>query len=260
MAEKLRLLSLFAGIGGFELGLERSGYFETVAQCEIDPFCRRVLAKHWPNVRRYEDVRELTAARLAADGVAVDAICGGFPCQDVSVAGRRAGIDAPRSGLWREYGRIICEVRPRIIFVENVTGLLHNGFGTVLRDLASFGYDAEWHCIPASAIGAPHGRDRVWVMAYSQQEQRLCPIFDADDAAEACRTNAAEWREDGFRFEMGAARRSVFGRWMDQPDPIRMANGISDWPHRLGGCGNAVVPQIPELLGRAYGQAMLERH
>ena len=105
-----RLLDLFSGIGGFSLGLERSGGFKTVAFCEIDPFCRKVLAKHWPKVPCYDDVRTLTAARLAADGISVDAICGGFPCQDISVAGLGAGIDGERSGLWSEYARIISEL------------------------------------------------------------------------------------------------------------------------------------------------------
>ena len=134
----------------FELGLERSGGFETVAQCEIDPFCRRVLAKHWPNVRRYEDVRELTADVLARDGIGVDAICGGFPCQDISFAGKGAGLAGERSGLWREYARLIRELRPAVVIVENVSALLSRGLGDVLGDLAALGYDAEWDCIRAS--------------------------------------------------------------------------------------------------------------
>ena len=151
----LRLLDLFSGIGGFSLGLERSGGFKTVAFCEIEPFCRRVLAKYWPDVPCYDDIRTLTAERLAADGVGVDAVCGGFPCQDISVAGKGAGIAGERSGLWREYARIIGELRPRFVIVENVAALLGRGLGDVLGDLAALGYDAEWHCIPASAVGAP---------------------------------------------------------------------------------------------------------
>jgi len=164
---KLRLLDLFSGIGGFSLGLERSGYFETVAFCEIEPFCRRVLAKHWPKVPCYDDVRELTAARLAADGIAVDAICGGFPCQDISSAGKGAGIaDGTRSGLWREYARIVREFQPRYVIVENVAELLGRGMDEVLGTLASFGYDCFWRSIQASEIGAPHPRDRIWIIAY----------------------------------------------------------------------------------------------
>ena len=124
MNAKLRVLDLFSGIGGFSLGLERTGGFETVAFCEIEPFPRKVLAKHWPGVPIYEDVRQLTGDRLAADGIAVDVITGGFPCQDLSVAGRRDGIEGKRSGLWSEIIRLYCEVRPRFLIVENVANLL----------------------------------------------------------------------------------------------------------------------------------------
>ena len=193
----MNVLDLFSGIGGFCLGLERAG-MRTVAFCEIDPYCRRVLAKHWPDVPVYDDVRTLTAARLMADATAwrrstrtsrrateriangeqrtgpstercgIDVICGGFPCQDISVAGKGAGIGGERSGLWSEYARIIGEVRPRYVIVENVAALLGRGLERVLGDLAALGYDAEWHCIPASAVGAPHRRDRVWIVAYAR--------------------------------------------------------------------------------------------
>src|SRR5690606_29089977 len=122
--QKLRVLDLFSGIGGFSLGLERTGGFETVAFCEIEPFCRRVLSKHWPNVRQYEDVRTLTADTLARDGIAVDVICGGFPCQDISTAGKLRGIaDGTRSGLWSEIVRLVREIRPQFLIVENVANL-----------------------------------------------------------------------------------------------------------------------------------------
>jgi DNA (cytosine-5)-methyltransferase 1 len=164
---KLRLLDLFSGIGGFSLGLERSGFFETVAFCEIEPFPRCILKKHWPHVPIYEDVRILTADALRRDGIVVDAICGGFPCQDISLAGKGAGIEGAHSGLWSEYARIIGELRPRVVIVENVSALLGRGLDRVLRDLATLGYDAEWHCIPASAVGAPHRRDRIWIVAHA---------------------------------------------------------------------------------------------
>jgi DNA-cytosine methyltransferase len=167
----VNVLDLFSGIGGFSLGLERTGGFRTVAFCEIEPYCRAVLKKHWPNVPCYEDVRTLTAERLRADGISVDAICGGFPCQDISTAGKGAGIEGERSGLWKEYARIIGEVRPRYVIVENVAALLGRGLSRVLGDLAEIGYDAEWHCIPASYVGAPHRRDRLWIVAYSQSKR-----------------------------------------------------------------------------------------
>ena len=165
----MRVLDLFSGIGGFALGLERAG-FTTVAFCEVDPFCRAVLAKHWPEVPIYDDVRALTGARLAADGIVCDAICGGFPCQDISVAGRGAGLAGDRSGLWFEYLRVVSEVAPRWVIIENVPALRSRGLDTVLGGLSALGYDAEWHCIPAAALGAPHRRDRVWIVANSHEQ------------------------------------------------------------------------------------------
>ncbi|MDY6895180.1 MAG: DNA cytosine methyltransferase, partial [Thermotogota bacterium] len=156
--------SLFAGIGGFDLGLERAG-MECKWQVEIDPFCQKVLAKHWPEVKKYEDVRKVGKHNLEP----VDLICGGFPCQDISNAGSRLGLAGKRSGLWAEYYRIICELRPRFIVVENVSALLVRGFGVVLGDLATCGYNAEWQCFPAAYFGAPHPRDRVFIVAYSNR-------------------------------------------------------------------------------------------
>jgi DNA (cytosine-5)-methyltransferase 1 len=260
---KLRVLDLFSGIGGFSLGLERAGGFETVAFCEIEPYPRKVLAKHWPEVPCYDDVRTLTAEQLAADGIAVDVITGGFPCQDLSVAGKRAGLEGKRSGLWSEMVRLTCEIRPKFVLVENVGGLLAGPseypgrwFGRVLGDLAEIGYDAEWDCIPAAAIGAPHLRDRVWLMAYPNQIERVFTVFNAFDAAQTVRANAAERCENRLRSKMGPSRRSIPGRWLEQPDFVGVVDGVSDWPHRLSGCGNAVVPQIPELIGRSILQAL----
>jgi len=262
--KKLRVLDLFSGIGGFSLGLERTGGFETVAFCEIEEFPRKVLAKHWPTVPIYEDVRTLNADRLAADGIAVDIITGGFPCQDLSVAGKRAGLEqGTRSGLWSEIVRLAVELRPRFILVENVANLLAGPseqpgrwFGRVLGDLAEIGFDAEWDCIPAAAVGAPHLRDRIWLLAYPKQEQRVCPIFNANHAQETTRRNAAKRMQDGLRPEMGTPVRFLPGQWVDKPKPERVADGISDWPHRLAALGNAVVPQIPEMIGHAILKSM----
>jgi DNA (cytosine-5)-methyltransferase 1 len=145
----LRVLDLFSGIGGFSLGLERAG-MQTVAFCEINPFCRRVLAKHWPEVPIYEDVRTLSADRLKRDAVAVDLVCGGFPCQDISNAGKRVGLSGNRSGLWGEFLRLAGEIRPRFIIVENVSALIYRGLPDILGGLASIRYDAEWHVISAA--------------------------------------------------------------------------------------------------------------
>jgi DNA (cytosine-5)-methyltransferase 1 len=150
--------SLFSGIGGLDLGLERAG-MKCAWQVEIDPYCQKVLTKHWPNVPKFEDVRTFTPT-------AVDVVAGGFPCQDVSVAGPKVGIDGPRSGLWRELHRIISEVRPQFAIVENTAGLLVRGLDRVLGDLAGIGYDAEWGVLSSCRFGAPHVRQRVFIVAY----------------------------------------------------------------------------------------------
>lgn len=187
----MTLLDLFSGIGAFSLGLERAG-FKTVAFCEIEDFCRRVLAKHWPDVPIYDDVRHLDAARLRADGItAIDAICGGFPCQDISVAGRGAGLDGERSGLWREYSRLVGELRPQFVIVENVGALRARGLATVLGDLAALGYDARWNVVPAAAVGAPHLRERVWIIA----ERTGAADRVEDDAVDAVADTDSRRRE-----------------------------------------------------------------
>ena len=146
----MNVLDLFSGIGGFSLGLERAG-FTTVAFCEIDPYARAVLRKHWPLVPQFEDVRDLTADALSRYDIGpIDVICGGFPCQDISHAGKGAGLAGERSGLWSEIARLVGELRPRYVIVENVAALRGRGLERVLGDLAEIGYDAEWHCIPAS--------------------------------------------------------------------------------------------------------------
>jgi len=167
----LKVLDLFSGIGGFSLGLEATGGFETVAFCEIEPYPIAVLKKHWPTVPVYEDVKTLTKERLDADGISVDVICGGFPCQDISLAGKGARLAGERSGLWFEFHRLIKEIKPKVIIAENVSALRSIGLDQVLRSLAEIGYDAEWHCIPASAVGAPHRRDRIWIVAYPTSER-----------------------------------------------------------------------------------------
>jgi DNA (cytosine-5)-methyltransferase 1 len=155
-----RVLDLFSGIGGFSLGLERAG-METVAFCEIDEQCQKILHKHWPNVPIFPDVSKLSYP----EGY-VEVICGGFPCQDISVAGRGAGLKGERSGLWFEYKRIIKETKPRYVIIENVANLRTKGLTTVLQDLWEIGYDSEWHIISAVGVGAVHRRERIWIIAY----------------------------------------------------------------------------------------------
>jgi DNA (cytosine-5)-methyltransferase 1 len=344
----VKVLDLFSGIGGFSLGLERAG-MQTVAFCEIEPFCRKILRKHWPSVPIYEDVTKLTAKQLTTDGISVDVICGGFPCQDISTAGKGAGIGGERSGLWKEYARLIGQLRPRYVIVENVSALLGRGLSVVLGDLAEIGYDAEWHCIPASAVGAPHRRDRVWIIASWQgmggyakgnssgAERSLSegadanagranpgtrPNSDADNPtplaharqhAEGAikeldrdkakwgerKPNAANSGEDvahakdkrsrsiydngkhkeqyqkiRIQEQLGGSRGNrgngvlshpthhaaisegirwgdTAGQWWAEPNVGRVAYGVPKRVDRLKALGNAVVPQIPEIIGRA---------
>lgn len=166
--------SLFAGIGGMDLGLERAG-MECCWQVEINERNRRVLAKHWPAAKRYGDIRgvelfdeegwrQIDETRLEP----VDLVCGGFPCEDISLASATGvGIIGERSGLWSEFARVLAEVRPAFALIENVPALRSRGLALVLQNLHALGFDAEWHCIPASALGAPHQRDRVFIVAYT---------------------------------------------------------------------------------------------
>ncbi|HEU4705588.1 MAG TPA: DNA cytosine methyltransferase [Solirubrobacterales bacterium] len=187
--------SLFSGIGGFDLGFERAG-MRVSWQVELDPYCRAVLARHFPDAARFEDVREVGARELDP----VDLLCGGFPCQDLSAAGRGAGIDGARSGLWSEFARIVRELRPRYVVVENVPALLtgkgkrwqRGPIGRVLGDLAEARYDAEWACLSAGEFGAPHLRKRIWIVAY--------PARDAEAGA------AAQSRSERQRARAGGER------------------------------------------------------
>jgi DNA (cytosine-5)-methyltransferase 1 len=289
---KLKVLDLFSGIGGFSLGLERTGGFETVAFCEIEEFPRKVLAKHWPEVPCYHDIRTLTKDILDRDGIAVDAICGGFPCQDISTAGKQKGMaNGTRSGLWSEIIRLVSELRPRFIIVENVANLLSGPsdkpggwFGRVLGDLAGCGYDAEWENIPASAMGAPHRRERVWLVAYhdenavatgndewpecfTENRSEIWPIFGSGCSPLANAYKGYVQRQQSNILNpkkwkipiLGQVRPYLAGigrQWEIEPDVGRVADGVPSRSHRLAALGNAVVPQIPELIGRAILASM----
>jgi DNA (cytosine-5)-methyltransferase 1 len=240
----MNVLDLFSGIGGFSLGLERAG-MRTVAFCEIDPYCRRVLARHWPDVPVYDDVRTLTAEQLSANGIAVDVIVGGFPCQDVSLAGAGAGLDGEQSGLWSEYARIIGELRPRYIIVENVAALLGRGLGRVLGDLAALGYDAEWHCISAAYAGLAHLRDRIWIVAHTNS-----PIMERGAFTRSSDSERQERAE-----QLGTMAEALVRLSSPAGSFGGIAYGIPNRMDRLRSLGNAVVPQIPEIIGRAIMRA-----
>ncbi len=241
------LLELFAGIGGLSLGLERAG-FVVAGQVEIDPFCRSVLATHWPEVPRHDDVRTAPAWWRSQPRPPLDLLAGGFPCQPFSTAGRRRGV-ADARWMWPAMADTIRELAPRYVLVENVAALLRDrtAFGWLLGDLADLGFDAEWSLLSACAVGAPHVRSRVFVVAYPMRE--LGPLGLADPprlqpaGGQPVRPGpdrAGPWRDpvDGL---MAAERRSH-----------RMADGVPDplEPARVRALGNAVVPQVAEHIGR----------
>lgn len=247
--------SLFSGIGGLELGLERAGLGPVVWQVEQDDFCRRVLAKHWPDVdRSITDVRAATASVLKP----VDIICGGFPCQDVSSAGKRAGLEGERSGLWREYRRIVDELRPTWVVVENVASGASRWLCPVRSDLHELGYRTRALGIAASDCGAPHRRARIFVLASNTDSKSKLAL--AVDAEVACASVAADADSDELRIESrrrcgtnwrGEAVASA-DRWCEpQPSMVRVVHGV---PRGLDGrrrraLGNAVVPQCAEIVG-----------
>ena len=271
----LRVLDLFSGIGGFSLGLERAG-MQTVAFCEIDKVAQQVLRKHWPNVPIFDDVKTLKGEQLGT----IDVICGGFPCQDLSFAGKGAGLTGARSGLWWEFHRLIKEIKPSWVIIENVAALRSRGLDKVLGSLAEIGYDAEWHCVPASAVGAHHQRDRVWIIAYPNHAGSRTPEHGVDQDGQTleqerqdkslggvsgCGTVVSDTDILGTQVQIEgrhpsqqvlggtseAWRVAVGGTWSVEPPICRVADGISNRAHRIKQLGNAVVPQIPELIGRA---------
>ena len=232
-ADLWTLGSLFSGIGGMDLGLERAG-FNVRWQVECDEYANRVLRKHWPDVQRWPDVRTWPQP----DTERVDVICGGFPCQDISNAGQRAGIDGERSGLWGDYLRIVCKLRPRIVIVENVSALLVRGMDRVCGDLAESGYDAEWECVPASIIGAPHRRDRVFIVAHDAS------VNEARGNESKSVATSGRHANRGLVFSEVPTR-----KWDTEPDVDRVVERSAVGVDRLRGLGNVVVPQVAEWIG-----------
>ncbi len=228
----MNVLSLFSGIGGLDLGLQRAG-MTIVGQVEIDPWCRRVLAKHWPEVPRHDDVRTAVDWWRAQPRPVTDLVAGGFPCQDVSDAGHRAGIEGKQSGLWAYFAEVVRALRPPYVLVENTPGLLSRGMGRVIGDLAASGYDAEWDCVPAAAVGSCHLRTRLWILAYPASQR-------------------GPQRRPRAPIPPGWLRPVHSAWWETEPDVGRLADGVpADVAGRqLEAFGNAVVPQVGEHIGR----------
>lgn len=275
--------SLFSGIGGMDLGLERAG-MECRWQVEIDEYCRKILEKHWPEVPKYGDARELTGSELEY----VDLIAGGFPCTNTSNAGDRTGIEGEHSGRWFDMLRIIRVVRPRGVLVENPPGLLARGMGEVLGGLAECGYDAEWQSVPAFLVGAKHERSRIFIVAYARSagqtfpEQALawrrgsfrrdavnsgnCTVTVADaqfSGLEGNQRGIMASRESISRYAAGC--RSSFAGIASRKDGasqswiLRGVHGIPNRMDRVRTLGNAVVPQVAEWLGRRIMEAASDK-
>lgn len=245
--------SLCTGIGGLDLGLERAGM--TVSwQAEVDPYCRRVIAKHWPQVPNLGDIRTVDWSSVDR----VDLICAGFPCQPFSSAGARRGVEDER-WLWPYIADAVRVLRPRVLLVENVPGLLARtgGMGHVLGDLASCGYDTEWEVIPAAAVGAPHRRDRVFVVAYPHGGIESVFAVDAEVAGAPSLVRDAHSAPSDAHATAGRPRRAVGEPvgWGAEPDVPRVADGIPDGMDRRRALGNAVVPQVAEWIGRRILEA-----
>jgi len=275
----LRLLDLFSGIGGFSYAAERLvGGYETVAFVEREPFCQSVLRKHWPIVPIHDDICRFQPKQHSAD-----VICGGFPCQDISTAGKQAGIkQGTRSGLFYELMRVVRLVEPRYIVLENVSAILANGLDTVLGELAEAGFDAEWACIPASAVGACHQRDRWWLVAYptggigsqrsTRQAQQSCqshesflplaqlgdsycsPLLVANPNHSGLQGQRTEYElsESSGEGAITWGRRDAvlnpeWGGYISKPVLRRGDDGLFDRVDRLKTLGNAVVPQVAAI-------------
>lgn len=225
--------SLFSGIGGFEEGAKLAG-IETLWNCEYESFQRSILSKHYNESKQYEDIR----TAIIRDRV--DIISGGFPCQDISVAGKMEGIKGSRSGLWSEMYRIIREIRPGYVIIENSPALLIRGFEQVLCDLSQIGYDAEWQCISNIAFGYPHKRERLYVIAYPHEKRLqsdICPNGSFKSVFKKWSSN----KNDGYTL---SKRIHEIG----QSEVIRNGNGFRSWTHRVGSIGNAVNPTIAYYL------------
>ena len=233
-------LDLFSGIGGFALAAKRTWEddLNIVGFCEIEPYAKKVLNKNFPGVPIYNDIKELNGKRFKD----IDLITGGFPCQDISIAGYGAGIKGKRSGLWSEMLRVISEIRPKFALIENVSAITFRGGARVVSDLAEIGYDTEWQTISAAYVGALHRRNRMWFISYP-----------SDSRSE--HSKHGKGRENIKQSEVVCeCERSIFGNKGEFREKIRTtefirrSNGIPHRMDRIKGLGNAIVPQVAEII------------
>ena len=241
-------LDLFSGIGGFALACEWAG-IETIGFVEIDKYCQKVLRKHFPDVPIVEDIRDVEEDTFPKP----DIITGGFPCQDISNANtttKPKGLDGERSGLWHEYKRLVSTIRPKYIIVENTSALLFRGIARVLGDLCEIGYDAEWKVISAQEIGAPHKRERVWIVAYPRGKFGVDRFIFPQNSrtSDAWNKDKEKWCVNRVFPKVGQeALPRLDIEWAKRycnPDFLRISNGIPDQLDRLKCLGNAIVPQV----------------
>ncbi|MBW2672340.1 MAG: DNA cytosine methyltransferase [Deltaproteobacteria bacterium] len=261
-------IDIFSGIGGFALAAEWAGY-ETVCFCECDPYCQQVLRKHWPNVPIVEDIHGFTAKRIRRMGIAaVDLLTGGPPCQPASVAGKRRGKEDDR-WLWPETVRVLGELKPRWALFENPTGILSMGFDDLLSDVERQGYEVGAAIVPACAVNAPHRRDRVWIVAYSDAVR--CDVWGPDGQGIHGQEQARDEVDSGGQDVSDSARNMLDrtgnpgqagwrepanGDWWDvEPDVCRVAHGVPRRVDRLRALGNAIVPQVAYQIIRAIKEA-----
>lgn len=254
----LRILDLYSGIGGFSKAFEdvSSEHFKTHAFCEIDKYAQLVLKKHWPLTPIFEDVRTIPGKMFRHR---IEIICGGFPCQDISVAGKQRGInEETRSGLWFEYKRLIEEIKPRWVVIENVANLRSNGLAVVLKDLSEIGYDAEWDIISARSVGAPHLRERIWIVAYPSKNT-LNSTTDSNDF----RFWPTFTTEEEKQFWWAEATTKFCNWWETEPDICRVDDGLSKEldkvrSQRIKQLGNSIVPPIVEIIAKRILELELE--
>lgn len=248
----VRVGSLFTGIGGIELGFERAG-FTTVWAIEKDPYARAILRERFPYATLYGDVTTVDFGQLAR----VDVITAGFPCQDISNAGNRAGITGHRSGLWKYCIDALRDCRPRVAVFENVAALTRRGLDTVLCDLAAIGHAAEWHCVPAASVGAPHRRDRIFILAYPDSGRHVHgqPHEHPTEARQQTLRQPHE-RSTTSPGQRGTRRTSnptvsAAGWWALEPAMGRVAHGVPHWLDRIKCLGNAVVPAVSQAIAQS---------